>query len=81
MLEPNRVDPDDWYEFNNQQQIICGSCLNEDLIKTERGEYKEEAVTLSMVHRLDDADDEPYQCDTCNLQSEGYDLLDNPDLD
>ena len=77
-----QVDPTSWWEFDETETIICGECLNEDLEKTRKGEFKgEEQVTMNMVHQLFDADEEAYQCDGCNTQSPGYDPLENPDLD
>lgn len=77
-LEPNRVDPDNWFQFDETEMIVCGYCLNADLISTELGDLTgDEVVRLDMVHELLDADEEPYQCNMCNTQNDAYEELDD----
>lgn len=70
-MEPNRVDENSWWMFENDM-IVCGGCLNDFLRNTEVGEYAgDEAVTLDMVTQLKD-ENEPVQCDHCGIQNEAY---------
>jgi len=59
-----------FYEYIGSGIIVCQQCLDNDLLKTETGQYKgDEAVTLDMVERAET----PAQCDTCLIQSDDYD--------
>lgn len=73
----NRVDPESWWQNEHSEDyIICGYCLNDELDKSEKGDYnEEERLVFSEFYQLQDHETEPYQCLNCNRQSEGYDSV------
>lgn len=64
-----------WYEYEEGNQILCGSCVIAELKKSKDGTYTgEEKWDEDEFSEL--KDDEGFQCDVCLTQSPEYDNLD-----
>lgn len=75
-MPPNSFLEDLFYEHEPSEQILCGSCVKEELDKTEKGVYKgDESMVAGEFRFLGDQDEEPYQCDGCNKQNDAYEEL------
>jgi hypothetical protein len=58
-----------FYEYTSGT-VVCEDCLNEDLRRTNNGEYTgDEAVSIGMFQQIET----PAQCDSCLEQSDDYD--------
>lgn len=67
---------DRYYEYTTGDVIVCGECLDADLLATKIGRLTgDEVVRQGMFRRLNDDHTEPYQCDKCLKQNAPYELL------
>ena len=77
MMRNKKFEPDRFYELGGEYafaHIICGSCVDDELTKSEDGTYTgEEIVSETQYTLMTDDDTEPYQCDICMKQNEAYD--------
>lgn len=66
---------DDFFQYGDQHFFVCGECVKRDLQETLAGSLSgDEVVTENMVKPAD-PDESPFQCESCNKQSDDYDEL------
>lgn len=66
-----------FYEYDGSGMIVCGECLDADLLATQMGQLvDDEKVYPGMFTRLRDDQVEAYQCDSCLKQNAAYEALD-----
>lgn len=67
---------DNYYEYRESGVIVCGECLDRDLLDTRSGKLVgDERIFPGRYFRLQDDHVEAYQCDNCLAQNEPYEQL------
>jgi hypothetical protein len=75
-----RHNPEYYYEYRESGMIVCGECLDADLLATSLGQLTgDEKVYQGMYERLHDDQTDPYQCDNCTKQNAAYEALGEDD--
>jgi hypothetical protein len=68
-------DEDQFYHYKDSGMIICGECVNRDIVESNAGNLTgDERITRDMVE-LAPQDESPFQCENCTKQSDDYDDL------
>jgi hypothetical protein len=63
--------PNDFFEYEATEVVVCGECLDKDLADTGRGVLKgDEAVHEGTYRKL--SAEWPQQCDNCMKQNAAY---------